>query len=632
MRRFQDTQIIGAKIAHEFQKSKVPIELRCVDTSLPVLSESYPPINDYISADWSREWLEAYQSRLHHVFAQMIDGSTLASSTLLGGLLTLDTLSRNISVLKTKVKHLLGATPGSFGLVNTFHEDFSSLVNTETNSVDLVDTQLKGVSPKVGAIYNLKRKDITTTISSENGTFQAQDIPLGQGPDQRTFVVAKQVYQTRPTPVSIECKAYLPIGKEYRYIEIRLPADNGIEEITLEAELMNGERELLIKQELTERTLTVIAPATIRSFIFTLTSTKIDGVDNTDIYHLFIVSEILVAEIPPFEEKTYYSKPIQFDSDSAFSSVRLKAMVGGPSHLVPTFQVSGLKTTLGTWTDWKMIKPDGSQLVYLGSIGRQDNTSSLNEQLVIPYLASTYARVDWSPGLYQIDGQFQIQVASDSYKRIDPSSIVVLRQAGSKDQTSTNPTNMGWRFEYGLWYTHVFIKTSLTVDFGPHTIQFDGSKVKGIVTFEEGIHTIGVHPDSWQSISTGLTGAEAIAADAYYPYNCRYIIQGYPNVAEYQGVGHFGAYVGRYVAPEVLMFKKNYDPQLFSFYFDSSLASIVPIVMIENDFNMFYNEKVLIWFDAIWPTHRCSEIKFRIQFQPTNVVGSFVKSYTAMVV
>ena len=89
----------------------------------------------------------------------------------------------------------------------------------------------------------------------------------------------------------------------------------------------------------------------------------------------------------------------------------------------------------------------------------------------------------------------------------------------------------GWGYEEPYYKTTVYVenKAGNDVDFGGNPVMIDGVSTTGKVTLEFGRHTVWVHEDNWKEIEFGAADLNALKAiDQLYPYNHRYLIEGYP--------------------------------------------------------------------------------------------------------
>ena len=89
----------------------------------------------------------------------------------------------------------------------------------------------------------------------------------------------------------------------------------------------------------------------------------------------------------------------------------------------------------------------------------------------------------------------------------------------------------GWYWEEGFYHTTFYIKEleGRYLDFGNSSAYIDNKLVENKVFVSNGFHTFKTDETNWLKISKSLTSLRSIKqADSLYPYNHKYIIEGYP--------------------------------------------------------------------------------------------------------
>jgi len=174
------------------------------------------------------------------------------------------------------------------------------------------------------------------------------------------------------------------------------------------------------------------------------------------------------------------------------------------------------------------------------------------------------------------------------------------------------------------------------MDFGVSSAIIDGSQVTGTVHLKQGYHTFETSSTNWYELDEELlTSIELEAADPAYPFNHKYMIEGYPYDSEYSGEkvytgvdDYFGSLL-EYVSPERfnddimkgnldIYTIENYDGNLyFKVKIDSSDSSysnefVEPEYMIRTeDTNTLYIKALLISRDqSVSP--RIEKINIRV--------------------
>jgi len=162
-------------------------------------------------------------------------------------------------------------------------------------------------------------------------------------------------------------------------------------------------------------------------------------------------------------------------------------------------------------------------------------TTTLNEvDVVIGSLANNYSD---GAQTYMFnnpeDRILNLRVESDVV--MDKKSLEVWRNTGTLGSTSLVRGNpKGWGYVDPYYSTTIYVeKDQIEIDFGnPKTAAsasiIDGIPIYGKISIVRGRHDIKVHKDNWLTISNDYnTLAALIAEDKLYPYNHKYLIEGY---------------------------------------------------------------------------------------------------------
>jgi len=100
---------------------------------------------------------------------------------------------------------------------------------------------------------------------------------------------------------------------------------------------------------------------------------------------------------------------------------------------------------------------------------------------------------------------------------------------GGTHRVRDNP--QGWGFSEPYYSTTVYVSNSsgVQLDFGDQSVVVDGAEKKGLVTFSVGKHTVKIHKNNYLAVVAEdiTTLAELKAADTLYPYNHKYLIEGF---------------------------------------------------------------------------------------------------------
>jgi hypothetical protein len=111
-------------------------------------------------------------------------------------------------------------------------------------------------------------------------------------------------------------------------------------------------------------------------------------------------------------------------------------------------------------------------------------------------------------------------------------TLEVWRNMAQKgDVTPVRGQPRGWGFQDPYYKTTVYVDKSggADIDFGGKAVIIDGASQTGKVNVSKGRHALQVHKNNWKLIdkSTVTDLATLKTADPLYPYNHRYLVEGF---------------------------------------------------------------------------------------------------------
>jgi hypothetical protein len=220
----------------------------------------------------------------------------------------------------------------------------------------------------------------------------------------------------------------------------------------------------------------------------------------------------------------------------------------------------------------------------------------------------------------------QIYIDPDAIQ-IAQGTLEVWRNVNTQgSETKVRGYANGWGFKDPYYKTTVFVSNPLgvSIDFGGKYAIIDGEEKNGLAKLSYGKHSIWVHKNNWKAIdSSTVTDLTTLkAADSFYPYNHRYVVEGFNYPAEYPTTEEklYKGFdiVAEYSMKEVSIFdfiknvaKDGYDKFALDLdmedtgrLFDGSPASItspttVFVVKVDEENPDFMNEKFMIRFKSI---------------------------------
>lgn len=166
-------------------------------------------------------------------------------------------------------------------------------------------------------------------------------------------------------------------------------------------------------------------------------------------------------------------------------------------------------------------------------------------------------------GLEEVDflteAIINVGVAKAFAPLVPTQSIVIKRNIPTGETVYKAPS--GWFFDAdtATYTTTVYVGApeGRYIDVGHTGITVNGNLLSGRVHLQPGYSVIQTDDGNWSEVPTGLTSTDAIInADPYYPYNHKYLIEGYPYPDNftgnriYNGVDEYFGALMVYVPPE----------------------------------------------------------------------------------
>jgi len=233
-------------------------------------------------------------------------------------------------------------------------------------------------------------------------------------------------------------------------------------------------------------------------------------------------------------------------------------------------------------------------------------------------------------------------------------TLEVWRNVNRKgyDDTKVRGYQNGWGFEDPYYKTTIYAenKSGVDIDFGSNPVIIDGAAVTGKVNIAAGRHTVMVHKDNWRAINRSAVVGNGLSGlkdnDPLYPYNHRYLIEGFaypgnwPTAEEkvYQGFDIVAEFFMSEVSPFDMannVASDNYSVYAIDQDAEDATATLVGVVtqtgkepsrvfvMKVNENNSdFINEEFLIKFKAANSLSKYVRLKAVLSTEDTAVAPS----------
>lgn len=122
-------------------------------------------------------------------------------------------------------------------------------------------------------------------------------------------------------------------------------------------------------------------------------------------------------------------------------------------------------------------------------------------------------------------------IRKEDKDKINLNSLQIRRNTKDSYDESIYRAAPGWYWEDGFYYTTFYIKEleGRYIDFGNRSAFVDNKLVENKVFLANGFHTFKTDEINWLNINNSFTTLRSIkGADNLYPYNHKYLIEGYP--------------------------------------------------------------------------------------------------------
>lgn len=491
-------------------------------------------------------------------------------------------LEGRLEDLQERITSLLLLSNDTAGFFNFMQDNF-----VDNNKIDLAnsDTYInvqKGIvtigTSVSGAtridLSTLRDEDVQFTVLSRNNlvsTVSTQGSATRYAVSDVTNYWQERVYTNKPGPVSAEIKIDLLSSKQISRVDIDLHMANQNSTVQL-TPLYSTDNYSWTQLPVTDFTRSVIdkttfqfSPVTARYIKFIMTKAGFDQVHNELYAYEFGVDEVSLYKegFSPNTESTFTSKPLSVtDVDGnieEFSRIVLEVCEDVPEDTSVDYYISASNDPSAPLTGFTAIDPlnrTNSTNPTVLDFGELDtvtvdnisisydptgaSTSFINPSKSFQLITSTSgadavtASGDASSTRYYFfnDNDRILSHQVGSGVRIAQGTLEVWRNVSIKgDEYKVRGYTNGWGFEDPYYKTTVYVDNAAghSVDWGGKTVIIDGQKRTGKLLIGKGRHTVWVHKDNWKLVDDSSVSdlADLKVADTLYPYNHRYLVEGF---------------------------------------------------------------------------------------------------------
>lgn len=167
-------------------------------------------------------------------------------------------------------------------------------------------------------------------------------------------------------------------------------------------------------------------------------------------------------------------------------------------------------------------------------------------------------------------------IKADYKDYVSLNSIAIYRNISSNTNNIVLNTSPGWHLDKrGMYQTTIYIDnpSGRFIDFGPNGALLNKSKVVGITFVPYGYSTFETNKTNWFEIDNNFSSEDELKkADALYPYNHKYVIEGYNYSSAfsgrrvYSGVKKYFGTLLQYISPEEFEVLSVYAPEAYNVF------------------------------------------------------------------
>jgi len=472
-------------------------------------------------------------------------------------------------------------TAGFFNFVQDNFVDNSKVDLTQSTAMVNVDkgTVSIGTSTTGATRHNLvalRDEDIEFTILSRNSlvsTVSATGSRTSYVISDSTNFWQEIVYLNKPGPVSAELKIILPEEVELSRIDVDLHMSNSNSTVQLTPMLSTDNfnfQQLPISnftRSVLDKSTFQFAPTKTKYIKFIMTKAGFDIVNKGAYAYEFGVDEIALYN-EAFETsagKDLISEPLSVtDADGnpeEFSKVVLETCENVPDGTSISYFLAALNNeddpvSSGVFVGIDPLNREDSTQPTILDFGDIDAITVPDVQISYNPLAATQGFRNPAQDFVLINsvvGSTVVTASGESSAvrysflnsndrilnysmkkdiQIAQGTLELWRNVNTIGQTKkVRGRQQGWGFEDPHFKTVVYVSNpaGIDIDFGGQPVIIDGASRTGKINLSQGRHSVLVHKDNWKTIdSSGVTDLASLkAADTLYPYNHRYLTEGY---------------------------------------------------------------------------------------------------------
>ena len=316
----------------------------------------------------------------------------------------------------------------------------------------------------------------------------------------------------------------------------------------------------------------------VKKVQFTFSKNAADSITQSGNQYMYVFSldslKVYADAFKPSRRSTLVCGPYEIKDDQGnpvyFTKATMVACTGEPNDTSVSFYLSQ------DGQEWLGVSHDGDAGNYVSFY----DSSATQASAFIEESSATGAVLDSVSGVedldFQTDGVLNTYIDAE-YVGIVPLQSVVVKRNVVSDLSSLLGAVPGWSFDETTqqYSTTLYIESprGRYIDLGSTSAYINGNLVSGQVFLPQGYSTFATSDSNWIELDTSLSTADELeAADPLYPYNHKYLVEGYPYAGSfvgdriYQGVDEYFGCLMVYRSPEEFVFAQEGDPNFYKMF------------------------------------------------------------------
>jgi len=504
-------------------------------------------------------------------------------------------LETRLNNLEEKITSLLLLSEDTAGYFNFIQDNFVDTSKTDlTNSTAYVNID-KGIvqigTSSIGAtrvnLENLEDKDVEFYVLSKNNwksKVEAEGSRPKYAVSDATNYYQERVYMNQPSPVTAELKILFGKEHEISRIDIDLHMSNTNSSVQITPMYSTDNYNWLqlptdsFTRNLVDKSTFQFTPVTAKYVKFIMTKTGYDALQHNEYLYEFGMDEISFYN-EGFTENTdvnFISQSLSvLDIDGQsdeFSKIALEICENIPAGTSISYFVTAstestipistaiftpidpenrdnpTKPTVLDFGDLDTITIENIAPSYNSSYGSAPATEKFmnpDKSLTMVQSISGAAAVTASGLASEVRYSFYNNNDRILDHQMNPNNITIAqntlelwRNVNTQGSTvKVRDYSNGWGFEDPYYKTTVYVDnpTGMDIDFGAKAAIIDEVGQPGKANIARGRHKVFIHKDNWKVIDTsGVANLDDLKTeDGLYPYNHRYLVEGFSYPSAY---------------------------------------------------------------------------------------------------